>query len=41
MLDIEQRVGPKKAIEASTKFLLDFLAEKGTSYEELVLALQG
>ena len=41
MLDIEKSAGPRNAIEASTKFLLDFLAEKGTSYEELVLALQG
>lgn len=41
MLEIEKRMGPHKAIEASTQFLLDFLAEKGTAYEELVLALQG
>lgn len=41
MLEIEQRAGAQKAIEASTKFLVDFLAEKGSSYEELVLALQG
>ena len=41
MVDIEQGVGPKQAIDSSTKFLLDFLAEKRTSYEELVLALQG
>lgn len=41
MLEIETRVGSRQAIEASTKFLLDFLKEKGTSYEELVLALQG
>ncbi len=41
MLEIEQRAGAQKAIEASTKFLSDFLAEEGSSYEELVLALQG
>lgn len=41
MLEIEKKAGPKQAIEASTQFLLDFLAQKGTSYEELVLALQG
>jgi PAS domain S-box-containing protein len=41
MVDIEKQVGPKEAIKASTQFLLDFLDEKGTSYEELVLALQG
>lgn len=41
MLDIEMQAGPKQGLDASTKFLLDFLNEKGTSYEELVLALQG
>ncbi len=41
MLDIEKSAGPSKAIEASTKFLMDFLAEKGASYEEFVLSLQG
>ncbi len=41
MLDIEKRAGPKEAIAASTRFLVDFLNEKGTTYEEIVLALQG
>lgn len=41
MLDIEKKAGPRDAIEASTKFLVDFLNEKGTTYEEIVLALQG
>ena len=41
MLMIEKREGPKQAVEASTKFLLDFLAQKKVSYEELVLSLQG
>ena len=41
MLDIEKSAGPSNAIAASTKFLMDFLAEKGTSYEEFVLSLQG
>lgn len=41
MLDIEKSAGPSSAIAASTKFLMDFLAEKGTSYEEFVLSLQG
>lgn len=39
MLEAEQKAGPAKAIEASTKILLDILAEKGMSYEELVLAI--
>ena len=41
MLDLEKSAGSRNAIEVSTKFLLDFLTEKGKSYEELVLALQG
>ncbi len=41
MLEIEKNAGPKQAIEASTRFLVDFLTQKETSYEELVLALQG
>jgi PAS domain S-box-containing protein len=41
MLEIEKRAGAQKAIEASTKFLQDFIAEKGSSYEKLVLTLQG
>ena len=39
MLDAEAQAGPKNAIEASTKILLDVLADKGLSYEELVLAI--
>jgi len=39
MLEAEQKAGPKDAIEASTKILVDILNEKGLSYEELVLAL--
>ncbi len=41
MCDIEKREGAKRGIELSTQFLLNFLAEKGTTYEELILALQG
>ncbi len=41
MFDIEKQVGPKEAVAASTKFLMNFLTEKGTTYEEIVLALQG
>ena len=41
MSDIEKRVGPKEAIGASTQFLLDLIDEKGTTYEELILAIQG
>ena len=40
MLAEEQRVGAKDAIAASTKILLDTLAEKGLSYEELIFALE-
>ena len=39
MLEAEQKAGPKDAMEASTKLLLDILNEKGLSYEELVLAI--
>lgn len=39
MLEAEKKAGPAKAIETSTKILLDILAEKGMSYEELVLAI--
>jgi PAS domain S-box-containing protein len=39
MLEAEEKAGPKNAMEASTKILLDVLAEKGMSYEELVLAI--
>ncbi len=39
MLEAEQKAGPAKAIEASTKLLVDILTEKGLSYEELVLAI--
>jgi len=41
MLAEEQKVGPKQAIEASSKLLMDFLNDKGLSYEELVINLQG
>lgn len=40
MLEEEQRVGPKDAIAASTKILVDLLTEKGLSYEELIFALE-
>ncbi len=40
MLEEEKKVGPKNAIEASSKLLIDFLDNKGLSYEELVIALQ-
>lgn len=41
MLDLEKSAGSRNAIEVSTRFLMDFLTEKGMSYEEPVLALQG
>lgn len=41
MLSEEQKVGPKLAIEASTNLLMNFLNDKGLSYEELVIKLQG
>lgn len=41
MSDIERRQGAKQGLDLSTQFLLNFLAEKGTTYEELILALQG
>jgi PAS domain S-box-containing protein len=39
MLAAEQRAGSRDAIAASTKILNDLLAEKGSSYDELVLAI--
>ena len=39
MLAAEQRAGARDAIAASTKILNDLLAEKGASYDELVLAI--
>lgn len=39
MLKAEQRAGARDAIAASTKILTDLLAEKGMSYDELVLAI--
>jgi PAS domain S-box-containing protein len=39
MLEAERRAGAKDAIAASTKILTDLLAEKGLSYDELVLAI--
>ncbi len=41
MLDLENAAGPKQACETSIDFLLDFITQKGTTYEELVLDLQG
>ena len=41
MLEAEKKAGSKNAIEASSRLLVDFLDEKGVSYEELVIALQG
>jgi PAS domain S-box-containing protein len=39
MLQVEQQVGPREAIAASTKLLLSVLADQGVSYERFVLAL--
>ena len=39
MLEAEQKAGSRDAMEASTQLLLGILAEKGLSYEELVLAI--
>src|SRR5574343_1108615 len=39
MLEAEQKAGPRDAMEASTKILVDIVNEKGLSYEELVLAI--
>ncbi|MBK1647971.1 PAS domain-containing protein [Rhabdochromatium marinum] len=39
MLATERRVGPQQAIAASTDILANLLAEKGMSYDELVLAI--
>jgi PAS domain S-box-containing protein len=39
MLEIEKKVGPKDACDASIGLLVRTLQEKGLSYEELVLAL--
>jgi len=39
MLAAEKSAGAKDAIAASTKILTDLLAEKGMSYDELVLAI--
>ncbi len=39
MLDAERRAGAKDAIAASSRILTDLLAEKGLSYDELVLAI--
>jgi len=41
MCDIEKREGPKNGMEVSTRFLLDFLDQQRTTYDELILALQG
>ncbi len=39
MLEAEKQAGSRDAITASTKILTDLLDEKGTSYDELVLAI--
>lgn len=39
MREAERRAGPRDAIAASSKILTDFLSEKKTTYDELVLAL--
>lgn len=39
MLEAEQQAGARDAMAASTKILTDLLAEKGMSYDELVLAI--
>jgi PAS domain S-box-containing protein len=39
MLEAEQRAGARDAITASTSILTNLLAEKGLSYDELVLAI--
>lgn len=39
MLAAEQRAGARDAIAASNKILNDLLAEKGTTYDDLVLAI--
>ena len=41
MLAEENRVGPKQAIEASSKILMNLLQSKESSYEELITSLQG
>lgn len=40
MLEAEQKAGPKGAIAASTKILVDTLNEKGLTYEQLIFALE-
>ncbi|OYY92411.1 MAG: aerotaxis receptor Aer [Hydrogenophilales bacterium 28-61-23] len=39
MLDAERQTGARDAMAASTRILTDLLAEKGISYDELVLAI--
>lgn len=39
MLEAEQRAGARDAMAASGKLLTDLLADKGASYEELILSL--
>ena len=41
MLAAEKKAGAKNAIATSTNLLVDLLEEKGTTYEELVISLQG
>lgn len=38
MLAIEERAGPRDAVDASLAYLTKLLTEKGTSYEEFVLS---
>lgn len=40
MLEEEKKAGPKNACEASLNLLTNFLNQQGTTYEELVLAIQ-
>ena len=39
MLDAEKKAGAANAIAASTQLLVDVLAEKGLSYDELIFAI--
>ena len=41
MLAEEKKAGAKNACDASLNLLTNFLQQQGTTYEELVLALQG
>jgi len=41
MLEEEKNAGPKNACDASIQLLTNFLNQQGTTYEELVIKLQG